>query len=605
MKRTALVILVLLIAALFPSGANAQYWGERALEKSFEQTDFFFVPTYVMPYGIGNFKGTTAGLLEDPLLEIVVNPSRLGLDSTRDAWFYTDYRGGKDMKEEEGWVVPCYMNLRDAAYASSSYWCPYPRVFLETRRELEPIFSGGAIVRPLPGLVPNLFIGGTYQYILQDSKYYDVPQNIYRTAAGYDFNGRSVAASSSIPIVDKYSGKDDLHQVGHFGSAFVRYSPFAAISIGAKLSRTSFHRDGAYGSSNLWDYSSSSTSLYSNIEMRAQSYAAWDIAGGATFHVTDRLDLGITAGHLWGTAVQALRTADSSFHDYASTSSTSYYNRSSNGLYQWDHVGKTTYYGVDLIDRISPALSFNVYYRRQKAEIDIGLASGVCDTSFSTYFYTYDATSYQSTSRSYLQDVRSGGGKQTMAMDRFMASLRWQIDDHVSLAVGAQLEWHSMDIKTDEAVAMANRYSYTSSNPSDNRNTQEESKILRWTFASERTSVQIPIIVTIKTSRTLEFMVGVNRDMSSWTIEDRTVALFNYRVIEQNGTIIRKERFGEAYTQPTEKVSDIRTTFLTGIAVFPSDKLNLRLLMVPNFREGYDGQELSQLQLWLGMTVTL
>jgi hypothetical protein len=26
--------------------------------------------------------------------------------------------------------------------------------------------------------------------------------------------------------------------------------------------------------------------------------------------------------------------------------------------------------------------------------------------------------------------------------------------------------------------------------------------------------------------------------------------------------------------------------------------------MVPNFREGFDGQELDQLQLWLGLTVT-
>ena len=595
---------LLLLLAMIPFTAPAQYWGERALEKGFEQSDFFFTPSYLMPFGIGSFKGTTAGLLADPLQEIIVNPSRLGLDSARNAWLYSDFRGAKNVQEEDNWVVPCYANLYDASYASSMYYRPYPRVFLETRRELEPVFSGGAIFRPLPEIAPTFFVGATYQYILQDSKYYTVPQDIYKTAAGYDFNGRSVAASESIPIVDKYSGKNDMHQVGHFGSAFIRYSPLEGLDFGAKLNRTSFHRDGSYGSSDYWDYSSSSTSLYSDIELRAQSYAAWDLAGGATYHVTDRVAFGVTAGHLWGNAVQALRTADSSYHSYVSTSSNSYYNRSSNGLYQWNHIGKTTYYGADLVDHISPAVTLNFYYRRQKADIDIGLASGVLDTSFSTYSYTYETTSYQSTSRSYLQDVRTGNGTQSTASDKFMGSIRWQIDERVSLAIGAQVEWYSMDIKTDESVAMANRYVYTSNNPYDSRSTQEESKILRWTFASERTSVQIPIIVTIRASRALELMVGINRDMSSWKIDDRTLALFDYRFTNENGTTTRKERFGEAYTLPTEKVSDIRTTLLAGLAVSPSDKLNLRLLMVPNFREGFDGQELDQLQVWLGMTVT-
>jgi len=66
----------------------------------------------------------------------------------------------------------------------------------------------------------------------------------------------------------------------------------------------------------------------------------------------------------------------------------------------------------------------------------------------------------------------------------------------------------------------------------------------------------------------------------------------------------QKFDFGVEDTVPTENVSDVRTTFLAGIAVSPSEKLNLRLLMVPNFREGFDGQELDQLQLWLGLTVT-
>lgn len=62
--------------------------------------------------------------------------------------------------------------------------------------------------------------------------------------------------------------------------------------------------------------------------------------------------------------------------------------------------------------------------------------------------------------------------------------------------------------------------------------------------------------------------------------------------------------FGERYTAPNENDRDVRTTLLAGIGISPSEKLNLRLLLVPNFREGIDGQELDQLQLWLGLTVT-
>ena len=112
------------------------------------------------------------------------------------------------------------------------------------------------------------------------------------------------------------------------------------------------------------------------------------------------------------------------------------------------------------------------------------------------------------------------------------------------------------------------------------------------------------MFLTIQASKFVQFMIGVNRDMSSWNIDDVTLALFRYRSSTQNGTVTRKDNFGERYTAPNENDRDVRTTLLAGIGISPSEKLNLRLLMVPNFREGIDGQELDQLQLWLGLTVT-
>ncbi len=603
-KRFLTLFLLMLVGS--PSWLSAQYWGERVLEKGFEQTEFFFAPNHLMPYGIGSFKGTTVGLLGDPLQEIIVNPSRLGLDSTRDAWLYTDFRGAKNVTEKENWVVPAYMNLYDVRYAaSSSVYMPYPRIYLETRRELEPVFSGGAIVRPLPETAPGLYAAATYQYILQDAKYYSVPQNIYRTAAGYDFNGRTVAASETMPIVDKYSGKDNMRQAGHFASVYVRYGAPWGLDLGATLSRAMFHRDGSYGSQNYWDYSGSSTSLWSNMEARAQSYAAWDLGGGVTYHVNDNVAFGVTAGNLWGDAVQALHATDSSYHLYNSTTYDSYYNRSGNGLYQWNHQGTTSYYGADILARTSPAMRMNVYYRHQKSTIDIGLASSVLDTSYSTYANRYNEQPYSSISRSILSDTRSGGGTQHITTDRLMGTLRWQMDDRVELSIGAQLEWYTMEISTSESVVMASRYEYRQSQENYNwRSTQDESKDLRWTFASKRSSLQIPVFLTLRASKLLQFMIGINRDMTSWNIDEVTLALFRYRYEDYNGTLTQNSNFGERYTVPAEHVSDVRTTFLAGIGVSPSEKLNLRLLMVPNFREGFDGQELDQLQLWLGLIVT-
>lgn len=47
--------------ALAAAGAQAQYWGERAQAKGFEQNEFYFTPANLVPYGLGAFAGTTPG----------------------------------------------------------------------------------------------------------------------------------------------------------------------------------------------------------------------------------------------------------------------------------------------------------------------------------------------------------------------------------------------------------------------------------------------------------------------------------------------------------------------------------------------------------------
>lgn len=594
---------ILVSFVLFQHGAFAQYWGERVLEKGFERSDFFFAPSYLNPYGIGSFKSTTPGLLKDPLVDLVINPARLRLDSLQTTYFYTDFRSARDITDRTPAYYPPWINYATRMTSDMVY---FPRVYLNTRRELEPVFSGAFIARPLPVTAAGLTVGFTYQLVMQDEKYYSVPQDIYKSAVGYDYNGMRAAAADNIPVVDKYSGEDNMHHAGHFASGFVRYAFPEGLDIGAKLSRVTFSRDGSFGSSNLWQHYQSGSSLWSNLEAREQTYGHWDVAGGIEYRLTEQTSLGGSVGYIWGDADQTLRNNDSSYYSYSSTSWSSFYNRSSNTLHDWKHDGRTTYFGFDVATRVSPASTLSFIYQRQQSTVDITLGSTIRDTSYSTYAWSNaGGETENSYSQSYLSDLRSGKGSSEATNDRLLATLQWDLEEWLHLSIGAQVEWQKTETNTTEGVSLVGHSAYWSTTGSwDYRYGNEESKDLHWNFTTSRTSFQIPIFVTFKLSRVVDILLGLNRNMTQWEIEDVTLAIFRYRMSMSNGTVNREENFGERYTQPKEKVSDVRTTFLAGLTVAPSKSLELRLLMVPNFRDGFEGTELEQLQWWIGLTVT-
>jgi len=399
-----------MLMALLSTASWGQYYGERVLQKGFEQTDFFFTSSNVIPYGLGQFAGTTPGVLRDPLLDLVLNPAYLRLDSARsDIMLYTDFRAARTVKEQPSFIYPWYGVLD----SRSSLFAPYPYTYLQNRRELEPVFSGAMVGRPLGELAPGLLLGLTYQLVMQDQKYYGVPQDIYRSVVGADYAGRTSAVDqSSMPIVDKYSGQDNMHQTGHFVSLFARQTFLDRLDVGVKLSRASFERNGSFGSSNLWDsyYSSSgSTSLWASMEMRDQGYAHWEIAGGVLLHVNDKTTLGVSAGHLWGTATQSLSNLDTSFYGYKYDKSQSLYNRSSNKLQLWRDEGKSTQFGIELRTRIAAATTLTLFYRPQWSSIQLQSAASILDTNYSYYTWQNNNELVSSFSRYRFSDIRGGG----------------------------------------------------------------------------------------------------------------------------------------------------------------------------------------------------
>ena len=600
--RITILSLLLLLSASDAAAQYAHYSGERVLEKSFEQTDFFFTPSYVNPYGIGAFSKTTPGLLSDPLLDFIVNPARLALDSLATTYLYTDFRSSQEVQDQsyyQPWVYTAEIASADLSY--------FPYYLSRSRNVLEPVFSGALIVRPAPEALNGLVAGLTYQLVLQDDKYYGIPQDIYKTTLGYDYTGSPAAAENGLPTVDRYSGEDNISQTGHFTNGFIRYATPFGLDLGGKVSRVTFTREGSYGSSNLWQYSynGSGTSLWSNLESREQDYGHWDIAGGAQYRLNEELTVGATFGYLWGDVTQKLWRDDSSYYDDTYTGGSSYYFRSGDNGNNWSHDGHTTYGGLDLTLRPTPATVVTLLYRVERSTVDIGLGAAIQDTSYSRYSWTDNTAPVTSYSESYLNDTRSGAGTQGNDLDRITGSLQWTISPAVRLSIGAILEWQRFETKTTESVLLDSRSRYWSTTGTwDSRYGQQESKDLDWTFTAKRTDFSIPVFVNITASDVVGILLGLNRTMSQWEADDVTLARFRYRVITTNEGQVRQENFGERYTAPTEKVTDVETTFLAGVTVNVARAFGVRLLVVPNFHETYEGTEFQDLQWWIGLTLT-
>jgi hypothetical protein len=599
MKTLSVSITCLILLIMTPVSLQAQYWGERAMEKGFEQTDFFFVPSTLNPYGLGSFKSTTPGLLNDPLLHLSVNPALIHTDSTRNGYLYIDFRSAKTITDES----PDYIMPWISYAASDVMYSPsYPWVYLNSRRELEPVFSGAYIGSPLTGFV----LGVSYQFTLQDEKYYDVPQNIYRSVNGSDYAGNRAAAASSLPMIDRYNGEDKLNQKGHFISVFGKYDIPSLGSFGLKVGRVLFDRSGSVGSSNLWDspYYDRGSSLYSNMESRSQDYNHWEVTGGAEIVLSEKLSLGATAGWLWGHANQSQKNDDTSYYSYSSTSYESYYISSGTNRQNWQHDGRTRILGFNIKLHASERQTLQFIYQQIKSTIDIDLGTTIQDTSFSTYSYLYDSIMRTSGSYSYLRDNRTGSGEQTSLKNRFQLSLQWQLDERTNLAFGVQFEMQTKDIKTSESVVanMLSHYQSTYDNYSY-LSSCNQIKELQWTFAAEKLSFAIPVFLTYKVSDALSLLCGINRVMTQTKIAEVTLAVFRNRQTNYNGSITNESNFGERYKTPEENVSDVRTTFLGGISVSPSEHFRMRLMFVPNYRDTYDGSKLQDHQWWISVQI--
>ncbi len=599
--KACLAIVVTVLVPSFP--VLAQYWGERVLEKSFEQAEFFFLPNYLLPYGLGTFRTAAPGLIDEPLLNVAVNPAYLSEVELTRPYVYLDFRNTLIVEEQAGfpWTGP-YPD-----YGVTPITVPYPWFYVQTRRVAEPVVSAALMARPFGR---RLSLGLTYQALLQDQPYYAIPQDIYRAQLGADYAGNRTARPEDIPIVDTYKGTDQMHEEGHFLTLLGAYRLFQGISLGAKVNRSTFDRDGALGSQNAWNgWPGDYQSLWRSQEERTQNYGHWEVAGGVSFEVNKKVALGTHVGYLWGEATQWLARGDSSFWHYARQSDSSLYVEGGATTHDWQHRGQTVYGALTFRAQLTPAHRVTGYYLYLSQRVDLTSRSATRDSSFSTYFSQWDSDWYWGQWESALRDVRTGSGNSPRKVHRLAIGVQWQLEPQMRLHLGVTFEDQHRSVATDEAVIASRHTGYQNLGnklpPASYYQRTEEGKTLYWDFNVRERVLHIPVVFTWQAAKPVELLLGLDRSMKQWDITDVTTAIFDFREITQDSLTTRRTRFGERYTEPREKQNEVQTTFLTGVTFKPSAHLAAHLLGVPHYASSPAGMTLHEVQWWLALTLNM
>jgi hypothetical protein len=260
--------------------------------------------------------------------------------------------------------------------------------------------------------------------------------------------------------------------------------------------------------------------------------------------------------------------------------------------------------------KLSPTNLFQFYYKFQHQRYDILLNSSDIDTSFSSYYDEWEGNSYFSEYDYSLSDFRTGGGDNSLTNHTLFAGFQWKIESNKKLNFGVVFQKQDQRTETQEDVFSDRHSRSVYSSISDGRiddsdyyTRTREQKELFWDFHFEKNSLQIPFTFIWQVSPSAELIFGFNRKMARWKIQDVTLAIFDYREVSTDSTLETKTNFGERYTQPVEARTNIETNLIAGITVRPSSLFAIRFLVMPNFREDYDGSTLRNYQWWIGLNL--
>lgn len=580
---------LILILSVFASLIQAQYYDERTTEQSFEKSDLYFSSHYLNTFGMKNFKDIAVGMVNDPFLNVYLNPALLPDFKERSSIFYLDFRG--DRTEEE--VVSSYV----MPYYTDMMWRPiYDRRWITiTRAEPEPTFSFGVLMNPIKDIVENFYIGATYQMLRREEGFYTSPYWIYGSSYMYDSFGNRAEGLAEVPIIDRYSGKDEMTTEAHLISFFSGYKVTNSISVGLYINTVSHSRDGGYLNSNNDDYGNIDNNIWENKNERdkEQDYSHIDISGGVMFDLTEKLKAGFKFGILNGLAEQKLLSTDYYKNEYNNQSYDSWSNSYSNSFNRqtWEHDGKNTYFGINFTYKPGDGKTINGYYRYSNGEEEITNSSAIMDTSNyishwkNSYNNILDIHDYNGKSK--VSDYRNGTGKRIEDNYEAMVNLAAELTEWSKITAGFYVNKKSYEINTTEPVT-AYQYSEYHSKSTGNYNNEynnliilEEVKRLEWNYYSDYWTIQIPVILDFTVNQYFGITLGINRMLKNWNIDEETIAYFNYRKRNENGQISQELDFAERYSPADEKYTDNDTDLFVKFYADINSEFRINLLVDP------------------------
>ncbi len=577
----------LIILLLVPSLAMAQYWGERVTERSFEQSSLYFNSYFLNPYGVDKFGDVAVGMIDDPFLNLHLNPSNIPSLSGKSVQFYLDFRG--DRTEEQ--IITAYYGRTMDYGVDAYYYRPDPRWYSVTRSEPEPVFSVGMLAYPLGENSKQLLVGGTYQLIYKQEKYYRVPSWIYYPAVGYDAFGERADDAQNIPIQDRYYGKDELLTEGHLLTGYVGYTLAPRSTAGIAINTVSHSRDGGYINSNSDEYGNTNQREYISYSerMKDHEYSHFDISGGLSHEFYPDFRAGVKVGYLSGDADQDFMSVDSSHSQYREpnvTNTWSYYTYRSTTTQSWKQDGNTFYVGFNFEKEIDEQKTLAGYYKFSSTDIDMQNASAIKDTSYNTYRWEYTDGYYESESVSSTSDQRTATGNRERKRHQIMLNLDWTLTEKSRVVAGLFYQREQTDVNSSEPV-IADRWSdYWRDREGDIYTRFRrlfEDKQLEWSYSSREWTIKVPIILILQIDPHFSMMVGANRVLKSWKIEDETIAFFDRRERTENGETNVEENFGERYHQADQKFTEDYTDLILSCEVIPKDEFRIRLILDPEF----------------------
>lgn len=588
MKKIFLSLLVL------PTLLFAQYYYERSTEQNFETSDFYFSRYFFNPFGMGNFKEITPGLIENSFLDIFINPSRVTNLKERFN-FYIDYRGERTSYKPEifGYPIP----LAEPNIISVDYVRPYPYFITQARLEPEPKFSIGIIGSPFNSLSDKFFVGAVFQRIHKAEKFYSMPYWIYYPIRGYDPFGNRFIENDFIPssAIDRYSGKDEMVTSANLFSFFTGYRLSKTFSLGFQISGINHDREGGFRDKYNDDYGNIDNNISQSDYLinRIRDYRQIEYTFGLTFS-EEISKVGVKLGILNGKAEQLSQNSNLSFYqqnqpDISSTWGVNYYNYKSEQT--WNNSGNLYFGGFDIFHKINEDINLIGYFNYMGGNIDFKNSSYIKDTSFyySKYNYQWYNDNYwdKVTSTYSLSDNRVGSGTKKKSDYSGLIGFRWQISPKLKVTFGLAYFEYNLEINSKEPVIYEaiSKYNRTTNNPNNSNQTSYlriyEDKKIEWHYNSTTFSYQIPIIFDFKLSEKVEITLLVNQISGGSKINEYTNAFINTRIRTENDSTKQFGNFLERYLNPAVNNTFEKTDLIGSFKFYLHPNLNFNFLIDP------------------------